>query len=108
MSALARVTTLVAPGLEPTVEETALALEALAELAQHPPAPDSPRAPVGELRRALGAAALWLARATDEGTRFPASPIGLYFAKLWYAERLYPLLFTVAALERAARTLDAP
>jgi hypothetical protein len=29
-----------------------------------------------------------------------ASPIGLYFAKLWYYERLYPLIFATAALGR--------
>jgi squalene-hopene/tetraprenyl-beta-curcumene cyclase len=34
--------------------------------------------------------------------RQPA-PIGFYFAKLWYYERLYPLIFTVAALGRACR-----
>jgi squalene-hopene/tetraprenyl-beta-curcumene cyclase len=28
------------------------------------------------------------------------SPIGLYFAKLWYSEKLYPIIFTVAALSR--------
>jgi squalene-hopene/tetraprenyl-beta-curcumene cyclase len=28
------------------------------------------------------------------------SPIGFYFAKLWYYERLYPRIFTVAALKR--------
>ncbi|PYK61575.1 MAG: hypothetical protein DME21_08745 [Verrucomicrobia bacterium] len=31
------------------------------------------------------------------------SPIGFYFAKLWYYERLYPQIFTVAALSRVAR-----
>ena len=30
------------------------------------------------------------------------SPIGLYFAKLWYSEKLYPIIFTVAALSRGA------
>ena len=29
---------------------------------------------------------------------FEPAPIGLYFAKLWYFEKLYPLIFTVAAL----------
>lgn len=29
-----------------------------------------------------------------------SSPIGLYFASLWYDERLYPLLFAVPALSR--------
>jgi len=31
------------------------------------------------------------------------SPSGFYFAKLWYYERLYPQIFTVAALSRMAR-----
>jgi len=37
---------------------------------------------------------------TAGGTRFSARPIGLYFASLWYSERLYPLIFTVEALNR--------
>lgn len=32
-----------------------------------------------------------------------AWPIGFYFAKLWYHERLYPLIFTVAALGKFLR-----
>jgi squalene-hopene/tetraprenyl-beta-curcumene cyclase len=28
-------------------------------------------------------------------------PIGFYFAKLWYYEKLYPTIFSVAALGRA-------
>ena len=30
------------------------------------------------------------------------SPIGFYFAKLWYYERLYPLIFATSALGRIA------
>lgn len=37
---------------------------------------------------------------TANGTTFSASPIGLYFASLWYSEKLYPLVFTVEALKR--------
>ncbi|MDF7799980.1 prenyltransferase/squalene oxidase repeat-containing protein [Pontiellaceae bacterium B1224] len=37
---------------------------------------------------------------TQNGTGFPASPIGLYFASLWYSEKLYPIIFTVEALKR--------
>ena len=36
---------------------------------------------------------------------FPAAPIGLYFARLWYSEALYPLIFTVAAIQAAERVL---
>ena len=32
--------------------------------------------------------------------RAPASPIGFYFAKLWYYERLYPIVLVTEALER--------
>ncbi len=41
-----------------------------------------------------------LLKMTESGTVFPASPIGLYFARLWYSEKLYPLLFTIGALQR--------
>jgi hypothetical protein len=36
--------------------------------------------------------------------REPA-PIGFYFAKLWYYERLYPMIFTVGALGKAVAHL---
>lgn len=35
-----------------------------------------------------------------------AWPIGFYFAKLWYHERLYPLIFTTAALGKFLRVLE--
>ena len=34
-----------------------------------------------------------------ERSEFKPSPIGLYFAKLWYSEKLYPLIFTASALK---------
>jgi len=48
----------------------------------------------------------WLIRRVEDGTWTQPAPIGFYFAKLWYYERLYPMVFTVAALEAVAR-LDA-
>jgi len=84
------------PGLRATVEETALALEALC---------DAHRAGLRDLRRPVAAATEWLLEATHSGTRFEARPIGLYFARLWYSERLYPLLFAVSALSGAERVL---
>jgi squalene-hopene/tetraprenyl-beta-curcumene cyclase len=76
-----------------TIEETALAVEALA-------GQDAIEVEVVE----RGVA--WLAERTARGTRFDPSPIGFYFAKLWYFEKLYPLIFTVAALN-AARARSA-
>jgi squalene-hopene/tetraprenyl-beta-curcumene cyclase len=37
---------------------------------------------------------------TDQGRSFPPAPIGFYFARLWYFEKLYPLIFTAGALLR--------
>ena len=45
---------------------------------------------------------------TDGGSSFPASPIGFYFANLWYSERLYPLIWTVEALGYARANSDQP
>ena len=43
---------------------------------------------------------VWLLDRIDEGKLMEPSPIGFYFAKLWYFEKLYPLIFTLAALRR--------
>jgi squalene-hopene/tetraprenyl-beta-curcumene cyclase len=42
----------------------------------------------------------------DDGRHRVAWPIGFYFAKLWYHERLYPLVFTVAALGKFLRVVS--
>ncbi len=78
-----------------SIEETALALDALASLGE--------KGSSAERDRALARGADWLVEATDQGTSFEAAPIGLYFAKLWYSEELYPLIFTAAALGRIDR-----
>jgi squalene-hopene/tetraprenyl-beta-curcumene cyclase len=79
-----------------SVEETALAVDALATIAADARATDA-------LTRGLA----WLHVNTDHGCRFTQAPIGLYFARLWYSEELYPLIFTVGALERVRRLGDA-
>lgn len=85
------------PGLPVTkpassVEETALAVEALE-------AADLPASHAAARERGLA----WLVDAVAAGRHLESSPIGFYFAKLWYYERLYPLIFSVAALGRAGR-----
>ena len=77
----------------PSVEETALAVDAMTRTARA-------GAEDGAHRRAAQRGAAWLIERTDAGRSFPAAPIGLYFAELWYAERLYPVIFTVSALSR--------
>ena len=86
------------PGLPPSIEETALTVDALARML----ASSDGRRLSGELAPAVERGLRWLIEATDEGRHFPAAPIGLSFAKLWYSERLYQLIFTAAALEQVS------
>lgn len=50
-------------------------------------------------------AARWLTDAIEREQHRTAWPIGFYFAKLWYYEQLYPLVFATAAMGAAVRTL---
>jgi squalene-hopene/tetraprenyl-beta-curcumene cyclase len=85
-----------APAAPASTEETALALDALARVAVG--GYESP--PREVLRPVLDHGTDWLLRHTDFGRRLDPAPIGLYFAKLWYYEELYPVLFTVSALRQ--------
>ena len=77
-----------------SVEETALAVEALTAFAGTKSSP--------ECRAALERGLAWLVEQVETGRWRETSPIGFYFARLWYYEKLYPMIFTVAALNRAA------
>ena len=83
-----------AQGIKGQVEETALALSALMDLTSA----NQPKE-LEKLRRGLG----WLCRAIRDQRHRIASPIGFYFARLWYFESLYPIIFSVSALGRALR-----
>jgi squalene-hopene/tetraprenyl-beta-curcumene cyclase len=72
-----------APGVASSIEETGVALRALAGVAGN---------------EIIEPAVDWLVRATHAGEQTPPSPIGLYFARLWYFEDLYPLVFSLSGL----------
>ncbi len=76
-------------GLQSSTEETALAVEALAGI------------PAAE--HAIQPGVAWLIDRVSDGTVTQPTPIGFYFAKLWYFETLYPIIFTTAALRRCLR-----
>lgn len=78
------------PGTPSSIEETALAIEALLEAG-------------AQAENAVQRGLLWLSLRVESGALEQATPIGFYFAKLWYFEKLYPIVFTVAALGRARR-----
>jgi squalene-hopene/tetraprenyl-beta-curcumene cyclase len=83
-------------GIVSSVEETALAVNALASAS---------RTNIPGTNAALQQGLNWLVTRVESGEWTQPSPIGFYFAKLWYYERLYPLIFTVGALA-AAQTIS--
>jgi squalene-hopene/tetraprenyl-beta-curcumene cyclase len=95
-----------------SIEETALAVDALAEsflrqaqdtvLSLNGGASGAGQASLSSqvIQSAVSRGVSWLIEHTGKGTSVEPSPIGLYFAKLWYFEDLYPVIFTVSALQK--------
>lgn len=75
-----------------SLEETALVVEMLADTlgVEHP-----------QVQRGVE---YLVQNVLQEGYK-SATPIGFYFAKLWYFEKLYPVIFLVAALGKVRRML---
>lgn len=76
-----------AKGIPGSVEETALAVSALAG--------------TEPLKCMQGLQ--WIGRSYDANGLMP-KPIGLYFATLWYHEKMYPLIHSLEALRRCSNT----
>ena len=94
-------------GLESSVEETGLALDSLAGLkmgsgtvAGTPQGVHGTALPDPAFNYAIDRAAQWLALRVNKGTVDRPTPIGFYFARLWYFEDLYPIIFAAAGLNR--------
>jgi squalene-hopene/tetraprenyl-beta-curcumene cyclase len=92
-----------APGTPCSIEETALATDALAKFLLGSPRGGRDGELVESVESAIPRGVSWLVRNTNRGETMDPSPIGFYFAKLWYFERMYPLVFTVSAMERVAQ-----
>ncbi len=95
-------------GLTSSVEETALAVDAICTnfLFQRDFG-DSGGVQKGTVNDDVMAAIIrgveFLVQSVRDGRHKEAWPIGFYFAKLWYHERLYPLTFSAAALGKFLR-----
>ncbi|MFK7821055.1 MAG: prenyltransferase/squalene oxidase repeat-containing protein, partial [Planctomycetaceae bacterium] len=74
-------------GTVSTVEETGLAVESLLDGKNDP--------------NAVARGLEWLATSVESGQINNTAPIGFYFAKLWYFEDLYPLIFAASAMSKA-------
>jgi squalene-hopene/tetraprenyl-beta-curcumene cyclase len=59
--------------------------------------------PIPESQNAAQNGIRWLIEATESDLITEPWPIGFYFAKLWYFEKLYPLIFATSTLNRALR-----
>jgi squalene-hopene/tetraprenyl-beta-curcumene cyclase len=79
-----------APQTPSSVEETALAVDALLGCGE-----------VAGSKESLERGIRWLVERVEDDSFSDASPIGFYFAKLWYFEQLYPIIFITGALGRA-------
>ncbi len=77
-------------GCPSSVEETSLALEILWDMDSDP--------------KVLEKGLLWLINASENDQILKVAPIGFYFAKLWYFEKLYPIIFAVGALGRIRKS----
>lgn len=89
-----------APGVAPSIEETGLALSALQRWI---------RLGTPGLESSREAGLRWLVETLErhDPAPPPPAPIGLYFAKLWYHERLYPVIAAVDALASACPEISA-
>ena len=81
-----------------SIEETALAVEVLLDA----PGAETTGSPVAA---AVNKGLAWLVEKVEQGGLQQPTPIGFYFARLWYFERLYPIIFCVQALGRARQRL---
>jgi squalene-hopene/tetraprenyl-beta-curcumene cyclase len=94
-----------AKSVESSIEETALAVDALAGLLSARGGSEQLQLPKETIESAVWRGAGWLVEETDGGKSMTPAPIGLYFAKLWYFEKLYPVIFAVSALNKVERLL---
>lgn len=78
-----------------SIEETALSLEALIQCGG-----------VKMYKATIMRGLRWLAETVTGDNLQCSQPIGFYFAKLWYHEKLYPAVFGLGALGAALRVLD--
>ncbi|MHC4114680.1 MAG: prenyltransferase/squalene oxidase repeat-containing protein [Planctomycetota bacterium] len=90
-----------------SIEETSLAVDALAGLLQRSDCNSEEQLPLEAIEAAVSKGVSWLITKTKQASSISAVPIGLYFAKLWYYEKLYPWIFAAAALQRVYNLTSA-
>ena len=92
--------------LASSLEETGLSLEAMAKTLNQGSVEKSSDLGSGMVT-AIDKGVHWLLENTSQAEELTPSPIGFYFASLWYFERLYPLIFTVGAFQAVAELVSS-
>lgn len=87
-----------------TNEETALCISVIALVLKKQKF-DNPRTTT-KCEEALSRGLKWLLPRIEDDAYQMVSPIGFYFAKLWYFEAMYPLVFVAGALNQVDQLLQ--
>lgn len=87
-----------------TNEETALCISVIAQMLKKQKF-DNPRTTT-KCEEALSRGLKWLLPRIENDAYQMVSPIGFYFAKLWYFEAMYPLVFVAGALNQVDQLLQ--
>jgi squalene-hopene/tetraprenyl-beta-curcumene cyclase len=87
-----------------TNEETALCISVIAQVLKKRRF-DNPRTTT-KCEEALSRGLKWLLPRIENNAYQVVSPIGFYFAKLWYFEAMYPLVFVAGALNQVDQLLQ--
>ena len=87
-----------------TNEETALCISVIAQMLKKQKF-DNPRTTT-KCEEALSRGLKWLLPRIEDDAYQIVSPIGFYFAKLWYFEAMYPLVFVAGALNQVDQLLQ--
>lgn len=72
-----------------SIEETAVALEGIMS-----------NTDTSDASASIMSGLVWLCNAIESRHHHVSQPIGFYFARLWYHEKLYPLVFSLSALKK--------
>lgn len=87
-----------------TNEETALCISVIALVLKKGKF-DNPRT-TAKCEKTLSRGLKWLLPRIEDNAYQKVSPIGFYFAKLWYFEAMYPLVFVAGALNQVDQLLQ--
>ena len=98
-----------AKSVKSSVEETAVALDGLSSILNagfiRKKSNQKSNLPIEKIEQSISKGARRLMDIIGDGSKFEPAPIGLYFAKLWYSEQLYPVIFSLSALGKTAKIL---